>query len=92
VKITLKEIAKKIGGEIVGRPDIVITGISGIKEAKKGDITFLANPKYDILVSATKASAIITSKDSKNGKSFLGVCKGSKFIFQRGAKTPHGYP
>jgi UDP-3-O-[3-hydroxymyristoyl] glucosamine N-acyltransferase len=64
VKITLKEIAKKIGGEIVGRPDIVITGISGIKEAKKGDITFLANPKYDILVSATKASAIITSKDA----------------------------
>jgi UDP-3-O-[3-hydroxymyristoyl] glucosamine N-acyltransferase len=63
MKLTLKEIAKFIGGELVGGPNIVISGISGIKEAKEGDITFLANPKYAHLLHTTKASAIITSKD-----------------------------
>jgi UDP-3-O-[3-hydroxymyristoyl] glucosamine N-acyltransferase len=43
---TLKEIAKLIDGKVVGDEDILITGVSGIKEAAEGDITFLANPKY----------------------------------------------
>ncbi|HIE36250.1 MAG TPA: UDP-3-O-(3-hydroxymyristoyl)glucosamine N-acyltransferase [Candidatus Omnitrophica bacterium] len=63
MRLTLKEIVKFINGELIGDPDIVITGISGIKEAKEGDITFLANPKYTNLLHTTKASAIITSKD-----------------------------
>jgi UDP-3-O-[3-hydroxymyristoyl] glucosamine N-acyltransferase len=62
---TLKEIAQFIGGEVLGEPSIVITGVSGIKEAGAGDITFLANPKYTPLLSTTNASAIIVSKDTE---------------------------
>jgi len=40
----------------------VITGLSGIKEANKGDLTFLDNAKYIPLLAKTKASAIITSR------------------------------
>ncbi|MDP2938459.1 MAG: LpxD N-terminal domain-containing protein, partial [Candidatus Omnitrophota bacterium] len=43
---TLEEIAELIDGEVVGNGSIVITGVSGIKEAGDGDITFVANPKY----------------------------------------------
>lgn len=60
---TLKEIAEFIDGELVGDANIIITGISGIKEAVEGDITFLANPKYLPLIKKTHASAIITSQD-----------------------------
>jgi len=60
---TLKEIAEIIDGEIAGDANTVITGISGIKEAREGDITFLANPKYASLVEKTQASAIVTSRD-----------------------------
>lgn len=63
MKILLKEIAELVEGEIIGDADIVITGISGIKEAKKGDITFLANSKYAPLMRTTKASAVIASKE-----------------------------
>ncbi|MFA4842735.1 MAG: LpxD N-terminal domain-containing protein, partial [Candidatus Omnitrophota bacterium] len=56
---TLKEIALFVGGEVVGDGSIVISGISGIKEAKAGDITFLANPKYLSLMENTAASAVI---------------------------------
>ncbi|MBU1122941.1 MAG: UDP-3-O-(3-hydroxymyristoyl)glucosamine N-acyltransferase [Candidatus Omnitrophota bacterium] len=61
--MTLGEIAKLIDGEVVGDPEIVITGISGINESNKGDITFLANPKYSVLMKTTRASAVITSTD-----------------------------
>jgi len=60
---TLREIAEFLEGEVVGNEDIVITGVSGIKEAVEGDITFVANPKYFPLIENTRASAIITSRD-----------------------------
>ena len=63
MRFTLQEIANMVKGELVGDPDIIVTGISGIKEAKEGDITFLANSKYSSLMYATRASAVITSKE-----------------------------
>lgn len=60
---TLKEIARLIGGEVVGDESIVITGVAGIKEAREGDITFLANPKYSPLLDKTRASAVVTSPE-----------------------------
>lgn len=62
---TLKEVASLIEGEIVGDENIVVTGISGIKEAKEGDLTFVANSRYLPLMGHTRASAIITSRDVK---------------------------
>ncbi|MBN2483539.1 MAG: UDP-3-O-(3-hydroxymyristoyl)glucosamine N-acyltransferase [Candidatus Omnitrophica bacterium] len=75
MKFTLKEIATIVEGELVGDPDIIVTGISGIKEAKRGDITFLANSKYAALLTTTKASAVITSRDSINGNSDKAIIK-----------------
>jgi UDP-3-O-[3-hydroxymyristoyl] glucosamine N-acyltransferase len=63
MKFTLGEIAKLVDGELIGEPNVVITGISGIKESKEGDITFLANSKYISLMKETRASAVITSKE-----------------------------
>lgn len=62
---TLGEITKIIGGEVSGDSGIVISGVAGIKEAVKGDITFLANPKYFPLIDKTDASAIIVSRETK---------------------------
>jgi UDP-3-O-[3-hydroxymyristoyl] glucosamine N-acyltransferase len=66
--VPLKEIAELVDGEIVGDKDIVINGVSGIKEAKDGEITFVANSKYAPLMNLTDASAIIVSRDVKNGR------------------------
>ncbi len=60
---TVQEIAQLLHGEVVGDGSVVITGVSGIKEASAGDITFIGNPKYLPLVETTQASAIITSRD-----------------------------
>ena len=60
---TLAEIAAIVKGEVVGDQNLVITGLSGIKEAKQGDLTFIANPKYIPLSRTTKASAILTPRN-----------------------------
>lgn len=65
MKKTLTEIAAIVDGEIVGDEKTVVTGICGIKEAQKGDLTFIANSRYLSLMNHTKASAIITSRDVK---------------------------
>jgi len=69
---TLAEIANIVNGEVVGDKDLVITGLSGIQEAKEGDLTFLSNSKYISLSNKTKATAIITSRDIEiSGKSVI---------------------
>jgi len=69
---TLAEIANIVNGEVVGDKDLVITGLSGIQEAKEGDLTFLANSKYISLSKNTKATAIITSRDIEiSGRSVI---------------------
>lgn len=63
IRKTLKEIAQLIDGEVLGDEDVVITGISGIKEAQDGDLTFLANLKYLHLMDTTRATAVIASRE-----------------------------
>ncbi len=63
----LAEIAAKLKGVIVGDPELIITGVGKIEEAKEGEITFLANPKYGKFLNQTKASAIIVSEEVTEG-------------------------
>ncbi|QSR89251.1 UDP-3-O-(3-hydroxymyristoyl)glucosamine N-acyltransferase [Methylacidiphilum caldifontis] len=65
VSYTVKQLAALVGGIVEGNADIEITGISDIEEAKKGQITFLSNPRYESAVEKTQASAIVVSKSYK---------------------------
>ena len=68
IQKTLDEIARIVDGEVAGDGKILITGISGIKEAKDGDLTFIANSKYIPLLEKTKASAVLASRDIKTNQ------------------------
>ncbi len=63
MSLTARQIAHHIQGKIVGDPDTAITGISGIKEAQDGDLTFIHNPKYVAAARDSKASVIIVGRD-----------------------------
>jgi len=65
MKKTLKEIAEISDGEVLGDENTIITNVAGITEAKKGDITFVSNPKYIQFIETTNASAIIISETQK---------------------------
>jgi UDP-3-O-[3-hydroxymyristoyl] glucosamine N-acyltransferase len=70
MELRLKDIARILDGTIDGDEDTVISNISGIEDAKEGDITFVANPKYIKYIEKTNASAIVCSpgisSESKN--------------------------
>lgn len=65
--MTTREIATFVCGEISGDEGVEILRVAKIEESGPGDLTFLANPKYEKYVASTKASAILvsTSFDTK---------------------------
>lgn len=62
MEITVRDIAQKLNGEIVGDPDVRITAPARIEYGKPGNICFFANPKYEHYVYTTKASAILVNR------------------------------
>jgi len=59
----LSEIARLIGGSLIGDEDLEISGASGISQAVSGEITFLADKKYLKELRNSKASAVILKDD-----------------------------
>ena len=57
--MNVKEFAAIVQGEIIGDPEQEITGVSGIREAKAGDITFVASAQYIKHLAGSKASCVI---------------------------------
>ncbi len=56
-------IAQQVGGIVEGDGAVTVSNFSKIEEAKPGDITFLANPKYTHFIYTTKASIVLVRKD-----------------------------
>ena len=46
MKLTAKEISEITQGQLKGNPNTTISSFANIKDAKKGDITFLADKRY----------------------------------------------
>jgi UDP-3-O-[3-hydroxymyristoyl] glucosamine N-acyltransferase len=63
MEFTINQIAAMLGGEVKGDGNAKINMLAKIQEAKKGQIAFLSNPKYEQFVYTTQASAIIVKKD-----------------------------
>ncbi len=57
--VSLEELARLVGGEVRGICEELLVGITGIREARKGQITFMVNPKYGKDLETTQASAVI---------------------------------
>ncbi len=56
---TAAEIAEIVGARVAGDGSVAITGLAPIDDAGAGDLTFLANPRYEKYLNSTGASAII---------------------------------
>ena len=68
MKTTLGQLAELVVGTVEGDADIAITGVAGIREARRGQITFIANARYGKLYAAcTKASAVVLADDISAG-------------------------
>ncbi len=60
----LGQIAAALGARMEnGSPDTEITDVAGIEEARPGQLTFVANPKYAAAARKTQASAVIVAEE-----------------------------
>ncbi len=63
---TLKDIAKLVGGELVGDGSVAIKGVNAIEAAREGELAFILNSGREDLIDATKASGVVVPKAFKN--------------------------
>ena len=59
----LSELATRLDCRLEGDGELDVTRVAGIQDAQPGDITFLANPKYEKLLATTRATAVILKED-----------------------------
>jgi len=64
-KITfrLEELSKIVQGEVFGDPNLIISGVEGLKEAKKGDLSLCYLASYEKIAQKSQASAFLTDKN-----------------------------
>ena len=60
----LGELAAKLGCKLDGDENLEVYGVAGIENAKAGEVTFLANPKYARELAATLASAVFVDESA----------------------------
>lgn len=63
MELEVGEIARRLNGTLEGAAGTLIHGVAGIREAREGEITFVANPRYAPDAAETKATAILVRKD-----------------------------
>lgn len=60
----LSELAALTNARVEGNAELEIESAAGLDDARAGQVTFLANPRYTPRVSQTKASAIFASEEA----------------------------
>jgi len=62
---SLREIARRFGGEIAGDPDFEVRGVATLESAGPDRIAFLANARYLPQLKATRAGAVILGEPAR---------------------------
>jgi UDP-3-O-[3-hydroxymyristoyl] glucosamine N-acyltransferase len=63
MEFSIKQIATMLGGQVRGDEHARINMLAKIQDAKPGQLSFLANPKYESFIYTTQATAVIVKKD-----------------------------
>ncbi|MEZ4884810.1 MAG: UDP-3-O-(3-hydroxymyristoyl)glucosamine N-acyltransferase [Chitinophagales bacterium] len=63
MQFTAQQLSILLNGTVVGDPNVTVHDIAKIEEAKKGQLSFIANPKYASYLYTTEASILIVNND-----------------------------
>jgi UDP-3-O-[3-hydroxymyristoyl] glucosamine N-acyltransferase len=70
MEFTVHQIAAMLSGDVQGDGTQTITMLAKIQDAKKGQLSFLSNPKYEQYLYNTQASAVIVKRDFQPRKEY----------------------
>lgn len=63
MRFTVEQISELLGAEIVGDETAEISSLAELQNASTGDISFFSNKKYETLLYASQATAVLVPKD-----------------------------
>lgn len=75
MKLTLREIAQKIDGKVIGDETLEIHGVSSFSDAQSGEITFASDSKFLKLLHSTRAGAVIVPEEFDTSENFVSFIK-----------------
>ena len=75
VDVSIADIVKALGGELIGSPDLKVCRIRSLGSATASDISFLSAAKYAGELKVTKAGCVILSPQQLDAASQLSQCK-----------------
>jgi UDP-3-O-[3-hydroxymyristoyl] glucosamine N-acyltransferase len=78
--LKLRDIAERLQCSLEGDGNLEIARVAAIEQAQPGDLTFIANPRYQAQIATTRASAIIVSPSTAVGDTAAAILR-----------TPHPY-
>lgn len=70
MEFTVKQIAALLNGDVEGNDTALVARFAKIEEGRPGDISFLANPKYETHIYDTHATAVIVNRTFQPQKPF----------------------
>jgi UDP-3-O-[3-hydroxymyristoyl] glucosamine N-acyltransferase len=66
IRVSAREIAEQLGGELIGQPDLQIDRIGTLTSATPSTISFLSNPRYQAQLAQTLAGCVIVAPESRD--------------------------
>jgi UDP-3-O-[3-hydroxymyristoyl] glucosamine N-acyltransferase len=81
--VTLREIARAIGGQVVGPADTHITGVSSLSEARPGDLAYVEGDRFVKSAIQSQAAAFIVERPLTDLARPQVVAANPKFAFAR---------
>ncbi len=91
VEKTVSELARHVGGTVQGDGNTLITGAATLSEAGEGDVSFLANPRYEKELHSSRASAVIVGKKIDCPDKILVRCSDPYYAFMQAVVLLYGH-
>jgi len=86
ITMTAAQISEIVNGTVCGDPQREISGISGIKDASKDQLSFVSNKKYEEMLNSSAAGIVLVCKDlagaSTENRSLV-ICDNVDYAFAK---------
>jgi UDP-3-O-[3-hydroxymyristoyl] glucosamine N-acyltransferase len=100
LSMKLSELAARLGATLDGDPNAEVTSAAGLEDARPGQITFVANPKYTPLARTTQATAIlvepnfgpVSAATLRIANPYLAFARALELLYQLPVYAPEIHP
>ena len=79
--LRLGDIVARLGGELVGEPDVEISAVGTLRGAEPGAISFLSQSRFRADLAATRASALIVPPEARDASSLPRIVCSDPYVY-----------